>query len=149
MKYKLTEETKQIDGLTLYRIEALKDFGDIKRGDKGGWIEKEDNLSQDDNAWVSGDTELNTGYCFACKNKDWKVTEVSCGDSVLLARDCIEPKEELAVPGQFGHKDYGSQMEFNKEVIGVIHYLLQEVHKLKEENKNSQLKGKRNRGYLS
>ena len=53
-KYKLTEETKTWCGHTLHRIEALKDFGNVKAGDKGGWIEKEENLSQEGSAWVSG-----------------------------------------------------------------------------------------------
>ena len=55
MKYKLTKEKKEVCGITLYRIQALKDFDDVKKGDKGGWIEKEGNLSQDNNAWVYGD----------------------------------------------------------------------------------------------
>ena len=54
MKYKLTNNKKDVCGRTLYQIEALKDFGNIKKGDLGGWIEREDNLSQDDNCWVSG-----------------------------------------------------------------------------------------------
>ena len=53
-KYKLTEETKIIDGKELYRIEALKDFGSVKKGEKGGWIEKESNLSQNGDCWVYG-----------------------------------------------------------------------------------------------
>lgn len=40
------------DGHTLYRIVALKDFADVKAGDKGGYIESEGNLSQDGNSWV-------------------------------------------------------------------------------------------------
>ena len=51
-KYKLTDETINLNGATLYRIEALKDFGEIKKGDKGGFIESEDNLSHEGNAWV-------------------------------------------------------------------------------------------------
>ena len=35
-KYKLTGESIAVEGKTLYRIEALKDFGEIKKGDKGG-----------------------------------------------------------------------------------------------------------------
>ena len=46
MKYKLTKNKKTIGEITLYQIEALKDFSDIKKGDLGGWIEKESNLSQ-------------------------------------------------------------------------------------------------------
>lgn len=41
-----------IDGKTLYRIEALKDFSVIKKGDKGGYIEKEENLSHNYTCWV-------------------------------------------------------------------------------------------------
>ena len=34
-KYKLTEETIIVNGRTLYRIEALRDFAYIKKGDDG------------------------------------------------------------------------------------------------------------------
>ena len=55
-KYKLTSETISVvcNGaeITLHRIQALRDFGDIKAGDLGGFIEKESNLSQDGNCWV-------------------------------------------------------------------------------------------------
>ena len=54
-KYKLTDETIEVEGKTLYRIEALKDFCEIKKGDKGGFIESEDNLSHEGNAWVYDD----------------------------------------------------------------------------------------------
>ena len=43
-KYKLTDETIEVEGKSLYRIEALKDFCEIKKCDKGGFIESEDNL---------------------------------------------------------------------------------------------------------
>ena len=52
-KFKLTKETKvTLEGVTLFRIECTESFKDIKKGDKGGWIEKESNLSGD--AWVYG-----------------------------------------------------------------------------------------------
>ena len=51
-KYRLTEETINVEGKTLYRIEALKDFGNVKKGEKGGYVENEDNLSHYDNCWV-------------------------------------------------------------------------------------------------
>ena len=54
-KYKLTDETIDVKGKTLYRIEALKDFGEIKNGDKGGFIESENNLAHEGDAWVSDD----------------------------------------------------------------------------------------------
>lgn len=54
MKYKLTDVKINFMGKTLFQIEAVKCFGDIVKGEKGGFIEKEDNLSQYGNAWVSG-----------------------------------------------------------------------------------------------
>lgn len=59
MKFKLTTETKVWIGRTLYRIEALIDFGTVKAGEKGGFIEKEENLDKvSGNAWVSGDAQV-------------------------------------------------------------------------------------------
>lgn len=54
-KYKLTEETINVINKTLYRIEALKDFGNVKKGYKGGYVKKEENLSQCDDCWVYDD----------------------------------------------------------------------------------------------
>ena len=52
MKYSLTTESKNISGVTVYRIKAETSFGDVKRGDLGGFIEGERNLSHEGNAWV-------------------------------------------------------------------------------------------------
>lgn len=51
-KYRLTDEMTKLYGRSLYRIEALRDFADVKKGDKGGWIEKEQNLSHFGDSWV-------------------------------------------------------------------------------------------------
>ena len=51
-KYKLIDETINVNGKTLYRIKSLKDFGNVKKGDKGGFVEKEENLSQSGDCWV-------------------------------------------------------------------------------------------------
>ena len=51
-KYELTSETKVINGVELHRIKALNSFGNIKKGELGGWIESEKNLSQDGDSWV-------------------------------------------------------------------------------------------------
>ena len=40
------------DGKTLFRVIALHDFLDVKKGDKGGLVESESNLSQDGSCWV-------------------------------------------------------------------------------------------------
>ena len=54
-KYELTAETIEIDGRILHRIRALRDFSDVKAGDIGGFIQKESNLSHEDNCWIYDD----------------------------------------------------------------------------------------------
>ena len=105
MKYKLTKETKEVDGVKLYRIEATASFGDVEKGEKGGFIEKKENLSEEGNAWVSGNArvygdacvygdawvsgkfKLEFGWCFARKQEDWNVSEIKNGDKILLIKD--------------------------------------------------------------
>ena len=57
-KFKLTKETKEVFGIKLYRIEAISDFGSVSKGDKGGWVDKEENVSIVGNAWVYGDAQV-------------------------------------------------------------------------------------------
>ena len=54
-KYELTTNTKMRFGRKLFQIKALVSFGDVTAGDLGGYIEKEENLSHDGDAWVYGD----------------------------------------------------------------------------------------------
>ncbi len=58
-KYAFTDETIEFEGHTLHRIKALKTFSNyshrVEKGVHGGFIEKEENLSQDGDCWVYGD----------------------------------------------------------------------------------------------
>ena len=67
IKYELTDETKNINGITLHRIRALRDIPSVgvKSGDLGGWIKEEHNLCQNGDAWVYGDAEV-YGYARVC-----------------------------------------------------------------------------------
>ena len=92
-KFELTSEfVTTVFGVKLFRIRALIEFGDVEVGDKGGFVEKEENLSQMGDAWVSGDARVfgNADYAMVkgfgrnCRNttffrcKDWKI-RVVCG----------------------------------------------------------------------
>ena len=57
-KFELTKNKKEVFGTTLYQIKALKDFSNVSKGDLGGWIKKESNLSQLNNAWVYDDAKV-------------------------------------------------------------------------------------------
>lgn len=56
-KYILTDEIREFYGKILHRIQAVRDFDNVKTGDLGGWIEKEENLSHEGNCWIDGDAK--------------------------------------------------------------------------------------------
>ena len=66
-EYKLTNETKVHDGITLHRIELTEDCRWGKKGTKGGWIESMDNLGEDgwvgSEACVWGDAQVSGNAC--------------------------------------------------------------------------------------
>ena len=41
-------------GNPLFQVVALRDFGSVLKGDKGGYVESVANLSHNGNCWVSG-----------------------------------------------------------------------------------------------
>ena len=58
-KYELlTNDTIEVDGNLLYRIRALRDFGNVKKGDLGGYIQSESNLSHEGSCWVYNDAQV-------------------------------------------------------------------------------------------
>ena len=75
-KFELTSEFIYFFGIKLFRIKALIDFSDIKAGDLGGYVEKEENLEHDGDAWVYGDAKVygNAWVCGdakVCGNADY------------------------------------------------------------------------------
>ena len=50
--------THDVDLINLYRIKALRDFDNVRKGDLGGYIEKEENLSQEGNCWVYNNAKV-------------------------------------------------------------------------------------------
>ena len=57
-KYEFTGVTKETWAGPLHQIRAIRDFGNVKAGDIGGWIEKEENLSHDGDCWVYENAEV-------------------------------------------------------------------------------------------
>ena len=52
-KYEFVEgDTIRRQGRVLRRIRAIRDFGEVEKGDLGGYIEKEENLSHEGDCWV-------------------------------------------------------------------------------------------------
>ena len=78
-KYEFTGEVKLWFGRTLHRIRATVSFGEVDAGDIGGWIEKEENLDHDGNAWVYGNAQV-YGDAWVCGNAR------VCGDALVYKR---------------------------------------------------------------
>ena len=89
-KFEFTGETKTISlffrTATLHRIRAVAEFGLVKIGDLGGWIEKEENLSHEGKAWVFGDAKV------------WGNAKV-CGDAEVFSAS------HVLVIGAIGSRD--------------------------------------------
>lgn len=102
----------------LYRIRALIDFGDVKKGDLGGYIQREGNLSHERNAWVYDEAKVyGSAKVYGNAQIRYK-SEVSCcaevfgnavlddesfvseyakvyGDSKLFGNACVEWEAEV------------------------------------------------------
>ena len=61
------ENTINVEGRTLHRIRALRDFNDVKKGDIGGYIESECNLSQEGDCWIYDNARV-FGNAWICDN---------------------------------------------------------------------------------
>ena len=95
-KFEFTGETKTISLLfrtaTLHRIRAVAEFGLVKIGDLGGWIEKEENLSHEGKAWVCGDAKV------------WGNAKV-CGDAEVWGNAEVFSASHVLVIGAIGSRD--------------------------------------------
>ena len=107
----LIDDTIKRDGKTLYRIVCVKDIGHAKIGERGGYIQKEENLSHEGKCWIFNnsiciddakiiDDAIVTGNCLVAensvvKNKAWVsgrceiLGYASINDSSYISGDCI------------------------------------------------------------
>lgn len=126
-KFRLTDNKKEVCGITLYQIESLIDFGNVRAGDKGGWIEKEKNLSQFGNAWVYGNANMHDaadilwisrvgsrlGTTTAFKNKDGGIS-ITCSCFYGTLAEFAEKVKETHHNNKFA-KEYNLLIELIKE----------------------------------
>ncbi len=88
MKYKLTKTYIKYADKTVYQIEALENFGYVKAGDLGGYIENESNLSQEDSCWAFEGTRIYDNAVVRGFARIYGYAEVSgyavvCGNAVV------------------------------------------------------------------
>lgn len=82
-KYELTDEEIDVNGHILHRIKALVDFADVQKGDVGGFVESEKNLSQDGNCWLYGNSRAYENALVYGDASLWENAEVSGNARVM------------------------------------------------------------------
>ncbi len=94
-KYRLLKnDTVTVIGRTLYRIEALRDFTDVEKGDKGGYVESEDNLSHDGNCWVFDNARVSDNALVRDDALVYDKAHVS-GTARILGNACVLGNAEI------------------------------------------------------
>ncbi len=93
----------------LLRIIALKDFSDVKKGDVGGWIESEANLSQYGDCWVYD-------YAYVSDNARVSGNARICGNACVYGNAKISGNAVVSDNAQiYGH----ALVSGNAQVSGV------------------------------
>lgn len=116
----LKNNTIVFEGKTLYQIRAVKDFGYVRKGQEGGYIEKEDNLSQTGECWVHYS-------CMAMDNASIRgnaILEEKCiaRDNAFIQEDAyiydgVEIKDEASISGKCVIR-HGAVIEDKASVYG-------------------------------
>lgn len=88
-KYRFTGETMEYDGIILHRIQALKDFDDVKTGDKGGFIQYKENLSQEGNCWIYDDS-IAMGSTWIERDAKVRRKSIICNSVISESANIIE-----------------------------------------------------------
>lgn len=110
MKYEVTNEIIESAGRKLHRIRALVDiitlYGrPVKKGERGGWIEEERNLSQDGNAWIYDNARVcGAAQVFdnACVSEYARV----CGEAKIYGNAHISRKAKVSGKAQVYNNAY-------------------------------------------
>ncbi|HSH51703.1 MAG TPA: polymer-forming cytoskeletal protein [Bacteroidales bacterium] len=109
-KYKMEKA-----GDNLFRIVALKDFGDVKKGDIGGFIEKEENLSHEGLCWISDnavvcDNAKVSGNARVSRHAYVKGSSIVSGDATVSGEVSVSGnsivEERAVVVGYSNVKDH-------------------------------------------
>ncbi len=144
-KYIFTELTFRYAGRILHEIQAVRDFGNVKKGETGGFIESEENLSHDGNAWVAdgalvydhaeisenalvaGDS-IAAGHAVVCGNAQL-LSKSAVYDSVVVCGDAVVENHSF-ITGDvkiFGQAKVNKQTLNGSEEIG--HLTVRSVQK--------------------
>lgn len=102
-KYELTAEFIEQWGKKLFRIKALISFGSVEAGELGGYVEKEDNLAQDGDAWVYGNARV-YGDAKVCGNAKVYGDAWVCGNAKVCGDARVCGNADYLLIGRIGSR---------------------------------------------
>lgn len=113
-KYELTDETINYDGRILHRIRALKNIPNIhvNKGDLGGYVETENNLSHYGDCWISQNAKV---YDCAIILDNAKVKGNATVYNHARIGDCARITDNVKVHG-FSNIRYDIRIHDNVEI---------------------------------
>ena len=104
MKYEILEQTQQLpDRRTAYRIKAVRDFGNVKKGEIGGFVEADDNLSHHGLCWIAG-TAMALGRSRVTGDAQLK-NRAQLRDWAVITDRCAVQDEAVLQDFAFGYGD--------------------------------------------
>lgn len=143
-KFELTTEPITNEaGKKLFRIKALIDFGDVKAGELGGYVEKEGNVSQDGNAWVFGNAQV-CSNAKVCGNAEVSGNTQVSGDTQVSDNAKVSGNTDYALAQGFGTKFRCTTFYRgkNKKIMvncGCFHGNLEEFRKQVKETRSGKI----------
>lgn len=118
-KYSFTGTYILLNGATLYQICALRDFGDVKKGDLGGFLQSGENLSQTGRCWVDQNAKV---YQFARVLENARITGRAkvYGSSRVLGNAVVSDEAHV-----FGRAVVSAKAEVvdQAQVFGEVHLI--------------------------
>ena len=101
-KFELTSEfITNAFGVKLFRIRALVEFGNVCKGELGGYVEKEENLDHDGDAWVTGNARV-SGNAWVTGNAEVTGNARVTGDARVSGDAWVTGNADYATVKGFG-----------------------------------------------
>lgn len=121
-KYELTDENIDIEGIKLYRIKSLKRFGSVKKGELGGIVENESNLSDIGDCWIYNEAKVYgrayvRGNAQICDNAEVRGGRVAPMPPRICTNEDVNVSENAKVYGNAKILQ-GSDVQGNVKVHG-------------------------------
>ena len=120
-KYIMTADTIVFAGIKLSRIKALRDFGNVKNGELGGYIYSEKNLSHYGTCWVSDNAQVRDN-AFVGGSAQVRDRAIVCDFAIV--RD-LATVSDIAVVGGYAVVDDDSRVS-GESIFGIVEFFKKE-----------------------